>query len=313
MPFRHGYKRKRYVKPTRSFSRTKFGYRKFAGKASSVRTRKPARFGFSRRAYRLNTAVARTIRGMAETKIIPFRQNDFSQPTEGPTGIGMIKYITGATALPVQYDGYTAVQGFQAPQGDGKNNRDGQFIFLKHSTVALTVQMDSLIPAGVNPSAVRFRVIVFKNKRAMDPAGATMSPNTSLFLQNNGNNMGDATTGVGAMNNMDMMLQPLNTNNFTILKDTQFTLQHSVDNLTQTAQTTPTPIAQTKYPSCKVMRLRFNHNTKARIPLNATDEPVDYNYRFAVAVYAFWPNGNATVATDTPLTWSASIRGTPGS
>lgn len=311
MPFRHGYKRKRFIKPTRRFTRAKVGYRKFSGKASSYRTRKPARFAFSRKRNRLNTAVARSIRGMAETKIIPLRQNDFTQPeqTNSAPGVSYVKYITGSTPIGA-FNGYSPISGFTAPQGDGKNNRDGQFIWLKHTTAALSIQMDHAQAAGGRASAVKFRVIVFKAKRALNPVGQTTSPDSNLFLQNNGNNQGDSSTGVNAMNVMDMMLQPLNTNSFYIMKDTQFTLQHPVE-LDLSAQ--GNGIAQSKFPSNKVMRLRLPHQTKARIPLGGTDEPIDYDYRFAVAIYAFYPNQNPTVfPTDAPLSWSASIRGTTG-
>lgn len=307
MPFRHGYKRKRYVKPTRRFTRTKVGYRKYSGKASSLRTRKPARFAFSRKYNRLNTAVARSIRGMAETKVIALRQQDWTQPAAAPTapGVSTVKFITGSGSV-AGYTGYNPVEGFRAPQGDGKNNRDGQFIWLKHTSAALTIQMDHAVSDVERCSAIRFRVIVFKAKRALNPTGQTTSPDTNLFLQNNGNNQGDSSTAVNAMNVMDMMLQPCNTNSFYIMKDTQFTLQHTTD----VNQSLINGIAQTKFPSAKTMRLRFTHNTKARIPLNATDEPIDYDYRFGIAIYAFYPNQAPTVAADVPLTWSTSIRGT---
>lgn len=290
--------------------RRKVGYRKYVRKASGYRA-KPARFRFSRSAYRLNTAVARTIRGMAETKVIAMREQNWAQPSATPTapGVTQVKFITGSTALG-QYTGYTPVGGFAAPQGDGKNNRDGQFIFLKHTTAALTIQMDHLSASTSRPAAIRFRVIVFKNKRAMDPSGLTLSPDFNLFLQNDGNNFGDSSTGANAMNIMDMQLQPLNTNSYTPLMDRQFTLQHTSEINPSTAGNNA--VAQTNFPSTKTIRLRFNHNTKARIPLDATDEPIDYNYRFAVAIYAFWPNQAYATAGDDPLTWSASIRGTTG-
>ncbi len=299
------YSKKRRV----SGYRRKIGYRKFASKAFGYRSKKPARFNFSRRANRLNTAVARTIRGMAETKIIALRQQDWTQPAATPTapGVSTVKFITGSGAV-AGYTGYSPVSGFAAPQGDGKNNRDGQFIWLKHTTAALTVQMDHLENVvSQRPSATKFRVIVFKAKRALNPLGQTTSPDTNLFLQNNGNNQGDSSTAVNAMNVMDMMLQPINTNSFYVLKDTQFTLQHTTDNSAANSAA-----IQTNFPSNKTIRLRLPHNAKARIPLNSTDEPIDYDYRFAVAVYAFYPNQSPTTAVDTPLAWSASIRGTTG-
>ncbi|AXQ66051.1 MAG: putative capsid protein [Cressdnaviricota sp.] len=295
-----GYKRKR-TPLLKNGRRRRFGARRFMGKASrTIRQRKPARFAPSRSTYRLNTAVARTIRSMAETKIIPFREQEWSQPAATPTGVGIaaVKFVSGATSV-TQYPNYLPVSGFNASQGDTKNSRDGQFCYLKGSSVALTIQMDHEPTPGTT-SCISFRVICFKQRRYASPAGSTMSPETNLFLTNAGSNFGDGSAAPNNMTPMDILLQPCNTNNYQIISDRKFVLSHTSDES-----------AVQKYNSYKVLRYKLNHNTKARY-LTTTNEPVDYNYRFLWAVYAYYPQQAPASGADMPLTWSASIRGTTG-
>lgn len=294
---KYGRRVRRRVTPVRR----KAGYRKYIRKAATTTTSRPQRLNYSRRAVSLNNMVANSIRGMAETKIIPLRNTAWSQPDTTATGVGIaqVKFVCGATPIATGYTNYTPVGGFAAPQGDGKNNRDGQFIYLKGTSVALTVNMDHVPePTGIS-SCISFRVICFKAKRALAPTGQTLNPDTNMFLTNGGANFGDASPAPGNMDSNDILTQPINTNNFAVISDRKFTLSHTTDQE-----------AVQKYPSFKLLRYNLNHSVKARIPLNSTDEPVDYNYRFGFAIYAYYPQQLAVSAADTPLSWSAGIRGT---
>lgn len=305
MPYKRSYAPSYGRRVRRRFAtahRRKVGYRRYVRKASSIKQARPTRFGASRANLRLNMAVARTIRGMAETKLIALRNSPWQQPIQSPTGRGLaqVQFVTGTTPVP-QYLNYLPVGGFDCPQGDGKANRDGQFIYLKKTSVCLTVQMDHqpiAAPAGLS-SEISFRVICFKQKRANSPANQTLSPDTQLFLTNSGNNFGDSTPAPANMDPNDMLCQPINTNNFSVISDKKFTLSHTTDSE-----------AVQKYRSYKLLRYDLNHNIKARIPLGQTDEPQNYNYRFLFAIYAYYPQLNPTVLADVPLSWSAGIRGT---
>jgi len=296
-------------KSARSYRRRKVGYRKYVRKAAT--TRRPARFAFSRRSNRLNRVVAKTIRGMAETKIIPMRQSDWIQPGSTATGKGIstVKFVTGSTAVS-QFGTYLPQGGFAAPQGDGKGNRDGQFIWLKGTTVHLSIQLD-YVTTGARPGPITFRVICFKLKRALSPAGVTVSPDNNLFLRNDGSNQGDSTAAPADMDQMDMMLQPINTNSFYVISDRKFNLCHT-QNLSAAGAGQAASAIQSNLKDHKTLTYRLKHETKARINVGQTDEPVDYDYRFMFAIYAFWPNAAAQAAADRPTAWSASIRGTTG-
>jgi len=295
-----------YSRPKRRTSgyRKKVGYRKYVRKASStVYQRKPARFAYSRTANRLNVAVARSIRGMAESKVIALREQEWIQPQAvlGGGAISSVKWVTGQTPV-TSMSGYNPVGGFLANQGDGKANRDGQFIWLKGTTANLTIQMDHTAVSG-RPGPTSFRVMVFKAKRALNPSGTSLEPGSSLFLTNAGDNIGDGVSGANAMGPMDMMLQPVNTNNWYTICDKKFNLAHT--------QTVPgeNEGLRRNMPSYKNIRLSLKHQTKARYDLGS-NEPTDYNYRFAIAIYAFYPNQSPTITADLPLGWSASLRGT---
>jgi len=309
MPY-YSRKRKRTSLVPRYGRKRRTGFRRYTKKAFGRRriTARPARFGFSRRANRVNNMVARTIRGMAETKVIPWRQQDYVQPVATPTGVGIncVKFIAGQTALG-QYGQYTPVGGFNAPQGDTRNDRDGQFIWLKGSTVNLTVQLDNEVPANFRNDPVTFRVLCFKIKRALSPAGTTISPDTQLFLTNDGSNFGDALPSPNNMNAMDMLLQIPNTNNFRIISDRRFTLQHTQQSAAATATNNQTMITNLK--NQKILRYNLKHQTKARFSPGGT-EPVDFDYRYAWAIYATYPMQFPVAQGDAPTTWSASCRGT---
>lgn len=296
-------KRRRSTYGAPRYGRKKLKTRRYAKKAYA-KSKKPARFRYSRAANRLNTAVARTIRGMAESKVIPFRNQEWVQPqqTPGLGAISAVKFVAGQTPVSA-WPSYTATGGFNAPQGDTKNNRDGQFIWLKGSTVNLTVNMDHSTLIG-RPGAISFRVIMFKSKRAMDPTGTSQNPDSVLFLTNNGGSFGDGTAAPNNMNPLDMMLQPPNTNSFHILSDRKFSLAH-----TQLSPEDPQALRR-NLPSYKNLRYNLRHQTKARIPMGGTDEPVDYNYRFGFAVFAYYPNQEPDTQADTPLGYSVSLRGT---
>ncbi len=299
-----GYKRPRSgaIRRNVPFRRRKVGARRYIGKATrTIRQRKPSRFGPSRSTYRLNTAIASTIRSMAETKIIALRNSPWVQPINTPTGVGLsaVKFVLGSTAVP-QYGAYLPSGGFNAPQGDTKNNRDGQFIYLKGSTVNIQISMDHQPvagPAGLS-SCISFRAICFKQRRYASPANQTLTPDTNLFLTNAGDNFGDSSAAPANMDPNDMLLQPLNTNNFQIISDKKFTLSHTTDSE-----------AVQKYKSFKVLRYKLNHNCKARYQ-TTTDEPIDYNFRYCFAIYAYYPQQLPVSPADTPLSWSAGIRGT---
>jgi len=284
--------------------RKKVGYRKYVRKASStVYQRKPTRFTYSRAANRLNVAVARSIRGMAESKVIALREQEWIQPqaVAGGGAISAVKWVTGQTPV-VSMSGYNPVGGFLATQGDGKANRDGQFIWLKGTTANLTIQMDHSAITG-RPGPTSFRVMVFKAKRALSPQGTSLDPGNSLFLTNAGDNIGDAVSGANQMGPMDIMLQPVNTNNWYTICDKKFNLAHT--------QTVPgdNEGLRRNMPSYKNIRLNLKHNTKARYNLDS-NEPTDYNYRYAIAIHAYYPNQQPTTPADLPLGWSASLRGT---
>lgn len=290
-------------------TRKKVGYRKYVRKASSRVYAKPARF-LSKRGSRIGSMVAKSIRSMAETKIIPWRQVDYAQPiTTTAPGVSTVKFVAGQQAVPA-FANYTPVGGFNTNQGSTKNDRDGQFIWLKGSTVNLTVQLDNEVPLGSRAGPITFRAICFKLKRALSPAGITTSPDLNLFLKNNGSVFGDTTASPNNMTVPDFMLQPINTNNFHVICDKRFTLCHTQESSSNSV--TNNFAVQNNQKSFKVMPFRLRCNTKARVPLGTDTEPVDFDFRYCWAIYAYYPNDPVTSQGDIPITWSASIRGSTG-
>lgn len=278
-----------------------------------VRQRRLPRTSYSRSRVRFTTKVARTLRSIAETKIVPWREIEFSQPAPCATAVGVsqVKFISGQTSVP-GYPDFTPVGGFLIPQGDGKNARDGQFVYLKGSTLNLTIQADHSTLVG-RPAPIHFRVIVFKTKRALSPMGETLASNTDLFLRNDGGDTGDARSAPFNMNNVDVMLQPVNKNNFFVIMDRKFKLGHTqttaYNNDPDNIVVVPPQQLQRYIGSYKNFRINLQHSKKTRYELDG-NEPINYNYRFCIAIYAYFPNQAPDTPADTPEGWSASIRGT---
>lgn len=311
------FSRRRRIRPRygrRTIRRRRTTTRRYYGRAATrVRQRQPTRLTYSRRRARFSTKVARSLRTIAETKVVAWRESEFVQPIACATaaGVSQVKFIAGNTAVS-GYSDFQVVGGFNIPQGDTRNQRDGQFVYLKGSTLNLTIQADHTTLVG-RPAPIHFRVIVFKSKRALTPMGETVVSNIELFLRNDGGDTGDARPVPENMDNMDMMLQPINTNSFYPIMDRRFKLGHTqttaYDIDTGDPGVVPAQALQRYIGSVKNFRINLRHSKKTRYE-NITNEPINYNYRYCIAIYAYYPNQEPDTQADTPLGWSASIRGT---
>ena len=143
-------------------------------------------------------------------------------------------------------------------------------------------------------------MIVFKARRAYSPAGVSYNPANTLFLKENGDPFGHAT---GSINGQDLMLQPLNKRNWSILKDQKFMLQPPVTLTGSSFNPATTAITtSSKYPNEKTFFLQLPHQVKAHFDVN---EPDDYDYRWCVAIYAH------SITRDTISNyWEVNYRGT---
>lgn len=274
--------------------------RKYAGplrkgeRSAKVAKRTPARFAYSKKTYRKNTTIAKTLSKFSERKLKALRPLDEAQPFAIQVGAQAFYYSwnTGVNA-PAAWSGFQPVGGFDYTQGSDNNGRDGRYMFLDHTTANMSIHMNGV---GVNYPPTQFRVICFKARRATTPAGISYAPTKTLFLKSGGDVTGHEVAG---FNGNDISLLPLNKRDWIILKDSRFTLQNY--NFQASSETAS---FQGKYPSFKQMRMNFNHKIKTSFE-NEQDEPLDFDFHYGVIIYAM------SVGRDQKAdAWEVNLRGT---
>jgi hypothetical protein len=282
---RFGRRRRNNRKPMRT------GYNKARNQFES-KTKYPPRFRQGWNSYKTTKAVSKVIRNMAELKLSPLAsQNQTSPVNLGTTLCSSVNLITGNTT-PSTYTGtWRDIDGFQWPQGDQITQRIGKYIYLKKTSLTMSIDMTS--PSSTS-APVSFRVIVYKHRRSMDPVGVSPNPSTSLFIDVEGQTYGLLSA---ARNGNDYKLGMLNKRNFHILKDQQFILQATKD--------TATASSNGRYACSRQMRLQFGHSRKCTI--GALGEPTDYDYRYGIIVLGIPQD---IVAGEQANDFTVSLRGT---
>lgn len=194
---------------------------------------------------------------------------------------------------------FSALDGFQWAQGTGPSERVGRYLFLKHTTAQLRIDM---LPAVLNSSPTQFRVIVYKAKRNSALGSAGGNPNEDLFIDNAGRIFGFNNSSVEESRSFEFMNMLINKRNYSCVMDKKFILQPSVSAV-QGGSNVVTPLS-TVYPCEKTLSLRLNHNSKTAF--SNFNQPLDLNYQYCTTVIAA-PLGAATIAAND---WRISMRGT---
>jgi len=254
----------------------------------------PTRFRYSKRRYRKNVGIVNQTAKFSERKLSPWINLNEAAPSAIQTGAQAYYYaFTGGSVSPPAWTGFNALAGFAYKEGTASNERVGKYMFLDHTTLNMSVHMNQ---SSQNQPPTQFRVIVFKARRAMTPAGFTNDPGKTMFLNPAGGEIGHLVNNV---NGNDLMLLPTNKRKFIIVQDRKFTLQAPM------AQSTgETASFQGKYPTYKQMRIMLNHKAKTAFQ-NTSNEPQDYDFYYGVLIYA------SNVARDIRADqWEVNLRGT---
>jgi hypothetical protein len=165
----------------------------------------------------------------------------------------------GAT-VPSHLTGYTALGGMDFSTAVGK------YCYLKKGQALVTLEMD---PTATADSLTYVRLILFKNKRSVTPAGSVANPNSSLFLQNDGTFLGQDSTG---FNGKIAMNAKLNKQNFIIYRDHKCTLSHQDS------------AYSAKFPCMKKYQLNMPFFKKIALKADHTPSDVDFHYNLVIYV-----------------------------
>lgn len=193
------------------------------------------------------------------------------------------------------------LQGFTWPQGVQSNQRIGRYLFLKHTTMNVRLNMISPVKGDF---ATQFRIIVFKAKRNAAFGTSGGNPNEDLFLDSAGNPMGVNTSSDVDTRTFEFMNMIVNKRNYDVHMDKKVILQPQHITV-QGSNAIVSPLS-TNYPQEYTFPLTLKHNSKAAFPPGNYGEPLDLNYQYCIFVIAS-PYGNTNTGADN---WRISLRGT---
>lgn len=237
---------------------------------------RPSRFrGGTQSQLRQTKYVTRALSQVAETFYNPLA-SVVDSSINGSTNSGDVKFkgLTVGQTVPSHLTGYTALNGMDFSTANGK------YVYLKKGQALITIEMDSTATAD---SLTYVRLIMFKNKRAVSPAGSTADPNTSLFLNNDGTFFGHSSSNFEdklAMNSL------LNKQNFIIYRDHKMILSNP--------RITPDGdrAYSGKYPVMK--QFKFDMPFYKKTALKGDNTPSDVDYHWNIVAYVTTQNGAGT-------------------
>jgi hypothetical protein len=168
------------------------------------------------------------------------------------------------------------------PQGSSAVQRNGQYVYLKHSNVFYN--LDTQANVTTTPP-MECRVIVFRARRAVNPAGVSFDPSTSLLLDDIGTPTGHSVSGV---NGYDLTRRMLNRRDWIIKRDSRFMLSCPYN----TSPAGEVNGYSGKYPVMKNFQFKLPYNHKTRY--NDQNLPEDCAYHWGMVVYV------RSIGKDTP-------------
>ncbi|AXH73907.1 MAG: putative capsid protein [Circoviridae sp.] len=156
--------------------------------------RKYARASVKKSTIKENRLVAKVMDRVSESKIFPVREVVEGNGVPIQIGAQGYMYATVLGDVPSAWaSGYWNSMGTlnDITNGSGHANRIGSQIFLKKTSLTLSVDCD----ARSDPLPMEFRTIIAKPRRSRNPTGVTVDPYKNLFMNPNGNPVGPGTPG----------------------------------------------------------------------------------------------------------------------
>lgn len=247
---------------------------------------------------KVNNMIYNQLQKFSESKILPLTKYDESLPTPIQTlALAYWKgFVLGSAPPPAWSSTFNPLSGMACTQGDTSQDRNGNYVYLNRTHLTMEIDMSSAIETNVPHE---FRVVMFKARRATDPASISKNPATSLFLSQIGSPEGHETPGI---NGTDLMCQPLNKRDWVIFHDKRF-MMSPPSTFPATGDTSTGYTG--KYPVFKRIVFNMPHKIKARYPPGTNpSEPINYDYRYGICVFA-----RAIGKDQNARNWEVNIRG----
>lgn len=292
MPYRKTYRPRR--KPYRKGKTRKYAPRRGSLPSTMLYRKANYRFYIPRRG--ITYAGLPKSAFQAEKKLVAMTKQNSKTTTAIQTGASasMVGFVLGSK--PEQWTGNIHnLHGLTIPKGDDQDQRNGQYVFLSHSNIFFNLESATSSTTGNCPPC-EFRVIVFRARRASNPAGIAYDPATTLFLDDLGNQYGHATTGIDGT---DLTRRLLNRRDWIIKTDRRFVLSRPMITDSDGGQVSYSG----KYPVMKNYRFKLPFYKKTRY--DASNLPQDTAYHWGVFVYCRALAKESGTAGD----WECNIRG----
>lgn len=249
-----------------------------------------------------NAKLGKIMGDFMETKYFPV----IPQNNSSPNAIQLLanayskKYVLGS-GIPATFAhqaSWTALDGMAIGQGDSRNQRIGDSVYLQATKGMITIDANVADEAG-DDRPIEYRMIIARTRQRGTALGRSHDPDLTLFLDHSGNHVGDYTSGV---NGIDLMTNEVNKDYWTVFMDKKFTLGQDADAFTDPASVKP---GNVKYPSTITVPFNIVHDRKVDYQNSASGNPMDYDSRFMIFIYA-----SAVGRTTKSDGWTVNVRGT---
>jgi hypothetical protein len=286
-----------------------FRYKKKSSSPSKG-TRRPARYApkSAVRTYKRNRKIANYTSNLAEHKILPLSTyRDIKPVSINGTITGnhttSICLVTGQ--IPSTWSGptnsFTNLGGFSAPKGTASNERVGNYMFFNKTTMNLNLKMKALENTDFN-GAVKFRMMVFRERRRSHPSGIGQNPLGTLFVDPAGDKFGSYSSSL--ISGADIWQSLPNKRDWVILQDKKFILQSPSIYSVNPGDTRV--VNNTKYSSERNMMIHLPHFKKVKF--TDADKPDNLDYVYGVVIYATYMGATVT-STNICNDWVLDVQG----
>lgn len=276
-------KRSAYVKGTRS-------------RPTYTRKSRPSRYAPKSTVKQslVNRTVAKVMGKISETKVneitrvvhgLPQSINSsvtFTNPTYVSGFVTGQKPVDWSSGLLSGASQYLNLDSFTFAQGTGANQRIGDYMYAKRTTLQLNIMMLNNTDINRIGGAYRFRMVMFRPKTRVRTPNNPADPTTDLFISSTGEEFGHGSSTSVEFN--DLWQAILNKKDYTILKDNKFMLNCPASQMSndpgQVKRMVPLGGAVSKD-----YLLRIPYNKKIKFD-NATNKPEDLNQATGLLIFA---------------------------
>jgi len=279
------YKKRRYAPRQGRNVRRRRAYGRYATKPSRFRVRSKSSYRRTRRAASLISLVGENKFNGYNSSSINTNPLGFecAYPLQKPNGLQPLSYVFFNTGGPMQAAQTPAqwnnMDLFKFTQGDSKQQRDGDYLYIKGATVKLNIASLGMNNPGTAGAAanqglnapILFRLMVVKANRKNMPLGLAYALNDSLFLDTTNDEFGPASHPHPSP--YTYFNAPINTRKWLTYMDRKFVLSPSGIDFNDQSTASSINTAVGRYPAYK--NVKFSCPVNKKVHFDSADNRPD--------------------------------------